>query len=692
MLAKRRRLDKLPQASIFSSLGVKRGVKSTNNDPVVRRPKLSDTEKKRGICGGDDGSEEEQEELNEAEKRWQPVLYKAFQKSKVVVGRPKKTAFENGSLPFQKVDCKAIRAYVASRDYAVFPKRGAFESDEDFFLWLDMEENNPELAQTAQTASSVDNFQKKTYRWSPLEIEVVMKKYKQLGGNKLATVRWFRENLSGSIIAARLHASDIQWWEKTYVQATSNLQSAPFKRGRAKALNEASEFYRRVVQVVKKHLAAGLPGNATVISSLIRSLVAREDPSSLSSKFTVSPSWTYAFLHSEDMVARRATTNRKEPNDWEFQFERQILRIAHIVRLYNIPPALVIGFDHSGFQILPLKNTTWAERGSSVVPMIGLDDMRQITGVVVEALGDNFEGLVVGMQLVYQGKTDRCLPDREHRAKDMFSDFIFGYTYNHWADEDTNVDLFADIIVVHLLAVKARLKLLDDHKALVILDAWPVQKTESFRGRVRSKWPWIVLLYIFAGGTGRSQKYDIDGANVMKPKLNERAGLYVQKQFTERLDAGENPEEIRLDLTLSTLKVQQLYWMGEVYAEFKANVPARTEGWVKTKVPLAFTQEWQERALVWHEEGKLWKGNTVEEVPVGEEPTPLATQDDMDVGPFTDGAAAQAMLAPTHEPLSSRGTFESEGGAAVIANKNKAKQGITAEDLEYELEDMTPET
>ncbi|KAK3237074.1 hypothetical protein CYMTET_34527 [Cymbomonas tetramitiformis] len=99
MLAKRRRLDKLPQASIFSSLvGVKRGVKSTNNDPVVRRPKLSDTEYIRGICGGDDDSEEEQEELNEAEKRRQPVLYKAFQKSKVVVGRPKKTAFENGSL------------------------------------------------------------------------------------------------------------------------------------------------------------------------------------------------------------------------------------------------------------------------------------------------------------------------------------------------------------------------------------------------------------------------------------------------------------------------------------------------------------------------------------------------------------------------------------------------------------------
>ncbi|KAK3275007.1 hypothetical protein CYMTET_16842 [Cymbomonas tetramitiformis] len=319
--------------------------------------------------------------------------------------------------------------------------------------------------------------------------------------------------------------------------------------------------------------------------------------------------------------------------------------------------------------------------------MIGLDDMRQITGVIVEALGDNYEGLTIGMQLVYQGKTDRCLPDLDHREKELFGDFIFTYTYNHWADEDTNIDLFKLLIVPHLVATKLRLNLLDDHPAVVMLDVWPVQKTSSFRDRVKAEWPWIILLYIYAGGTGRSQKFDVDGANVMKPKLAQQQGV----AFTLQLRDGVKPEDIRLDLTLSTLKIQQLYWLGEVYQEFKKNVPARTAGWVKTRVPLAFTPEWQRRALEWKADGKLWPGNSVDVVPEGEELEPSPTEDDLQVsGQFTDGQAALADLVA--EDARCRGTFEALGGAAVEDAKKAKKVGISAEDLEYELEDMTPET
>ncbi|KAK3233685.1 hypothetical protein CYMTET_56042 [Cymbomonas tetramitiformis] len=371
-------------------------------------------------------------------------------------------------------------------------------------------------------------------------------------------------------------------------------------------------------------------------------------------------------------------------------WERQILRLAHIVKAYNIPPALVIGFDHTGFQVLPLKNTTWAARGASVVPMIGLDDMRQITGVIVEAMGDEFEGLVVGMQLVYQGKTDRCLPDTQHREKSLFQDFIFTYTYNHWADEDTNIDLFEFIIVPHLLAVKTRLNLLDDQHAVTMLDAWPVQKTESFKSRVKAKWPWIILLYIFAGGTGKSQKYDVDGANVMKPKLSNRAAQYIEREFAKQLKEGAKAEDIRLDLTLNTLKVQQLYWLGEVYDEFKANVPARIAGWLKTKVPLAFTPEWQQRALEWKASGKLWPSNSVDAVPEGEELEPSPTQDDL-VLVFTVGQELADRDDADRTHLC-RDTFVSLGGTVVEARKKAKRAGITAEDLEYEIEDMTPET
>ncbi|KAK3259479.1 hypothetical protein CYMTET_31524 [Cymbomonas tetramitiformis] len=691
MLVNRRRLDKMTQASILTSL-------------------------------------DQADELNEAEKKLQVFLYKAIKKSKVAVGRPAKLAFANGALKFQKLDRQAIAVYIATRDYRQHPKkyRGDFQSDDEYEAWLNVDEVDATRVAPHPARSVVDKAARRNYKWSPLEIEIVLQKYNQLACNKYATVRWFQQHLQGSTIAARLQPSNIQWWEKTYLHAVSNSTTAVIgkKRGRKQALSEASQFYRKLVVTVGHHLAAGLPGNAHVISGLIRAMVQLESPTSLTSKFEVSLSYTYAFLHANDFVTRRGTTNRKEPSDWEYQWERQILRLAHIVKRYNIPPALVIGFDHTGFQLLPLQNTTWAARGASVVPMIGLDDMRQMTGVIVEAMGDNFEGLVVGIQLIYQGKTDRCLPDEGHRSKPLFSDFVFGYTYNHWADEDTNIDLFRDIIVVHLLQVKQRLQLLEDHRAVVMLDAWPVQKTASFRQRVQNKWPWIVLLYVFAGGTGRSQKFDVDGANVMKPKLSERARLYIEKhvcfvaagsfvflggfsfgnlgsvsksrsvlvQFSAKLKAGEKAEDIRLDLTMTTLKVQQLYWLGEVYAEFKANVPARTAGWARTQVPLAYTPEWQRCALEWHAEGKLWPGNTVEAIPAGDEQEPSPTTDDLEVQTFTDGQENEVARAGQIEPITCRDSFDSLGGADIENEKQQKKAKITAEDLEYDLEDMTPET
>ncbi|KAK3252301.1 hypothetical protein CYMTET_38389 [Cymbomonas tetramitiformis] len=502
-----------------------------------------------------------------------------------------------------------------------------------------------------------------------------MRKYFQLAQNKMATVRWFQLHLHGSTIAARLAPSNIQWWIKSYLPATNtsdtpNTPVTPTKRrGRAKALLEASSVYKRLVSTVKVHLAAGLPGNAHVIAGLIRSVLKEEAPEALSSRFDVSLSYTYAFLHSNDLVSRRATTNRKEPLDWEFQWERQILRLAHVVKTYNIPPALIIGFDHSGFQVLPLKSTTWAPSGADVVPLIGLDDKRQITGVIVEALGDNFEGLVVGFQAIYQGNTARCLPALEHRTKDLFDDFIYEFTYNHWADEETNISLFEKVIVKHLEGVKTRLRLVADQRAVVLLDAWPVQNTESFRGRVKRSWPWIILLYIFPGGTGKSQKFDVDGANVMKPKLHDRATKYIEKEFTRQLKSGVNAVDIRLDLTLGTLKVQQLYWLGEVYYEFKTNVPARTAGWVKTKVPLAFTAEWQDRAIEWQMAGKLWPGNSVEVVPAADELEPSPTDDDLGNMTFTDAAEAAAAGLVAREVETCRDTFDSLGGADIVKSK-----------------------
>ncbi|KAK3242158.1 hypothetical protein CYMTET_48130 [Cymbomonas tetramitiformis] len=201
MVAKRRRLDKLPQASIPSSLQVRVVERShVNNDPKVNRPvsAIEPTE-----------DDPDPKFLPKTKKKWSLIAYGALCKSKVVVGRPKKTAFENGSLLFQKYDNSLVQGYVRSRDYVVYPKRfrSDFASESAFDAWLDVDETDGSPIRAVQ---ALQVGAKKSYRWQPFEIEVVLQKYFQLSQNKHATVRWFQNKLPGSVIALRLQPSNLQ--------------------------------------------------------------------------------------------------------------------------------------------------------------------------------------------------------------------------------------------------------------------------------------------------------------------------------------------------------------------------------------------------------------------------------------------------------------------------------------------------
>ncbi|KAK3244681.1 hypothetical protein CYMTET_45718 [Cymbomonas tetramitiformis] len=571
--------------------------------------------------------------------------------------------------------------------YASDPRRSihdfpvSCDGDAAFLAWLDADPTSDEPATT------VENVQARTYQWSQLEIQVVLAKYEQLAQNKNATVRWFRQHLAQSQLAERLQPSHIQYW----LRAKENAAIGN-KRGRKVALDAAGEIYNDCVAACRAQLAAGLPGDAHILASIIRAVIECSGHPELLKHFLVSETWTYAFLHANDLKPRKGTNNRKEPANWEAQLEKHVLRVAHVVKTKNIPKALVVAFDHVGFQVLPIKNTTWAPRGSDVVPLIGLDDKRQITAVVAEALDDDGSGIVVGIQLIYTGTTERCLPAVEHRQLETFADFHFTYTYNHWADEDTNYELFENIIVKHFLNTKTRLRLPPDHPSMVILDCWPVQKSEHFRARVAASWPWIHLEYVPPGCTGKGQKFDVDGGGVYKPKLQERTTRYVQEEFTKALKGGESLENVKLDLTLGTMKTRQLYWIQEVHSEFKSNVLARTKGWNLTGIPRAFTAACQEEeAVKVHAEGELWPtGNTLQLVPVGDEMVPEASTDDAEWILNPNSEVDVNSGASTSTVPSCRGSYEEHG--AEIDDARKGKKARTDVEEHFEFSDMNADT
>ena len=78
------------------------------------------------------------------------------------------------------------------------------------------------------------------------------------------------------------------------------------------------------------------------------------------------------------------------------------------VNFENIPPQLIINWDHKGIKIVPASNWTMKERGAKRVSIVGIEDKRQI----ITALDCTLSGDFLPPQVIYGGKTKACLPPK----------------------------------------------------------------------------------------------------------------------------------------------------------------------------------------------------------------------------------------------------------------------------------------
>jgi len=77
-------------------------------------------------------------------------------------------------------------------------------------------------------------------------------------------------------------------------------------------------------------------------------------------------------------------------------------------------------------------------------------------------------------QLVYQGKTNRYLPQYTFP-----SSWDITFTENHWCNEQTTHRYVINILLPYLTQKKMELNLVADQRALLIFDDFKVQYTES---------------------------------------------------------------------------------------------------------------------------------------------------------------------------------------------------------------------
>ena len=144
--------------------------------------------------------------------------------------------------------------------------------------------------------------------------------------------------------------------------------------------------------------------------------------------------------------------------------------VQSIIEFEEIPKELVINWDHTGINYVPVSNWTMEVEGSKRVAVTGVDDKRQITVV----LSITMSGHYLPPQLIYQGTINRCLP------KITFPPgWHVTCTQNHWANEVTTLQYIDKILLPYVNQKRKDLNLATNHSCLVIFDKFKAQCTPT---------------------------------------------------------------------------------------------------------------------------------------------------------------------------------------------------------------------
>ena len=369
------------------------------------------------------------------------------------------------------------------------------------------------------------------------------KKYPgEFGSLKETTVRRLK-----NIYQAELRVSDSK---------AQDLTELPLqKTGRPLMLGE--ELDKQVREYVRDLRAMGVTINTAVVFASAEGIIMHKDANLLQS-IELTEGWTKYLLQRIGFVKRKGTTKAKiSIEHFEEVKKEYLLDIKLIISMDEIPGDLVINFDQTGIHYIPVSDWTMAEEGSKRVEITGKDDKRQLTAVFAGAMSGEF----LPPQLIYQGKTTRCLPHYDFPAG-----WHLTYSPNHWSNEETMKEYIKHIILPYIHGKRNQLKLADDYPALLLFDNFKAQCTQTILTLLDQNNINVVL--IPPNCTDRLQPLDLSVNKSIKAHLRSEFQSWYAKEVCTQLQGCAEKKPV--DLRLSVVKPLGAAWMKSAYDYVKS--------------------------------------------------------------------------------------------------------------------------
>lgn len=334
------------------------------------------------------------------------------------------------------------------------------------------------------------------------------------------------------------------------------------KRGRPSTLSpELTEELKAYILELQK--SGGVVNTAIVIAAAT-GLIQNSNPSLLECNgghMEITKDWEKYFLGKLDFVKCKATTKAKVTvANFDILKMQYLQDIKAIVEMEDIPSQLIINWDQTGINYVPVSQWTMEKKGCKKVEVIGLNDKRQITAVFAGSLSGDF----LPIQLVYQGKTSKCLPNVNFPET-----WDITCTPNHWCNEETTKNYITKIIVPYINNTKKELQLPETQPALVIFDEFTGQTTNDILKILDDNNLYYVI--IPPNTTDKLQPMDLSVNKSAKEFLRLQLQNWYSKKISERIPVATSPSGITpVNLKLSVMKPVEAKWMMKLFDYFKS--------------------------------------------------------------------------------------------------------------------------
>ena len=333
--------------------------------------------------------------------------------------------------------------------------------------------------------------------------------------------------------------------------SSEELSELPNKKmGRPLLIGE--ELDRQVQEYLRYLREQGSAVNSAIAIATAEGVVRSVDANLLACNgggINLTKPWARGLLGRMGMVKRRASSKAKvSVEDFEVKKKEFLLEVKNVVSFDEIPPPLIINWDQTGIHYIPVSSWTMEKEGTKRIELAGKEDKRQLTAVLAGSMAGDF----LPPQIVYQGKTSRCLPH-----VDFPDGWHVTYSANHWCNEITMKDYINKIILPYVKQKREELMLAVDYPAVVIFDNFKAQCTSELLTILDDNN--INVILIPANCTDRLQPLDISVNKAVKDFLRSKFQEWFAKQVKSQL-SGETAKA-PVDLRLSVVKPEGARWM-----------------------------------------------------------------------------------------------------------------------------------